>query len=313
MNEAGGPRVNHLSCRYWFILFFLASLGLTVHHNALGASTKGPDTCAACHADIFTSWKASIHAKAYEADSFQKSWKDHGQKSDCLDCHTTGHTKGSTRFEHPGVTCESCHGAMSDGHPGENKMPIPISADMCARCHKKTYQEWKISRHGTKNIRCFDCHQVHSQGLRAGGKEKLCGSCHNQRMNDFAHSTHHKEGLQCETCHMPRFGDNKNRIEGTGASGHTFQVGAEVCSRCHEEMVHSSANLPSLREKVTDVEQQMSVAGVENVFDLNEKVKNLEWQLNRLRQSVWVAAVLGLLAGLGLGWLGVYTLIRRKK
>jgi len=272
----------------------------------------GPDTCGTCHSDIYTSWKSSIHAKAFSSQKFQEVWTGHLKKPECLRCHTTGHTPGSLKYDFAGVTCESCHGTMSDGHPGESKMPIPVSSDMCQQCHKKTYQEWKISKHGQKNIRCFDCHLVHSQGLRLGGGDALCGSCHSKRLNDFAHSTHHLQGLKCSTCHMPADADKDKAIEGTGAPGHTTSVGSAVCSRCHEEMVHKSSNLPTLREKVSEINQQMSVAGVESVFDLNEKLKDREWQLARARQSVWVVAVLGVLAGLLLGWLGCWYLLRRR-
>jgi hypothetical protein len=273
----------------------------------------GPDTCADCHSDIYENWKVSIHAKAYTNDFFQKSWKENDQKPACLDCHTTGHNKDTLTFIHNGVSCESCHGAMSQGHPDSAKMSVPISSEMCQSCHQKTYKEWKMSKHGGKNIRCFDCHNVHSQGLRAGGGDTLCGSCHSNRLTDFAHSTHHSEGLHCSTCHMPAYKSHETNIEGTGAAGHTLFVGGEVCSRCHEDTVHKSAMLPQLREKVTEINQEMSVAGVSNVFDLNEKVKELQWHLARSRQSLWVAAVLFFLIGLSLGWLGGWYLYVRKR
>lgn len=281
--------------------------------NARAVEYAGADICAACHADIFAEWKGSLHARAFSSEKFQRLWKENHKKPQCLECHTTGHAAGTNKYQHAGVTCESCHGAMSEGHPGDAKMPIPISSEMCKSCHDKTYKEWKISRHGKKNIRCFDCHKVHGQGLRVGGGEKLCGSCHTERLKDFAHSTHHTEGLECNTCHMPLYPAQKDAIEGTGAAGHALSVGADVCSRCHEEMVHKSANLPDLRGKVTEMNQQMSLAGVESVFDLNEKVSELQWRLNRARQSIWIVAVIAVLAGLSLGWLGGWYLLRKRR
>lgn len=293
------------------VLFFLCACSSLP--SARSADFAGSETCADCHSDIFETWKSSIHAGAFSNDAFQRSWKDHAGSPECLACHTTGHETGTPRFAHAGVTCESCHGPMSPGHgDGSVAMPIPASAEMCRSCHEKTYQEWKLSAHGENDIRCFDCHNVHAQGLRAGGGDALCGSCHSDRLTDFAHSTHRVEGLECSTCHMPRARTHGEAIEGTGASGHALSVGAEVCSRCHEDTVHKSGKLPQLRERVTQINQQMVAAGVDNVFDLNERVKGLEWRLARARQSGWVVALLFLMLGLSLGWLGGWYVYRRR-
>lgn len=295
-------------------LFLFPFLLLLVSPSAARAGEyAGADTCGACHSDIYDTWKSSIHANAYTSPSFKKAWEENGKKPECLDCHTTGHKAGTLEFEHQGITCESCHGKMDEGHPDTAKMPIPVSSEMCESCHKKTYQEWKISKHGQKGIRCFDCHNVHAQGLRAGGGDSLCGSCHQSRLTDFAHSTHHLEGLNCSTCHMPMYQPRGMSIEGTGAAGHSLSVGAEVCSRCHEDTVHKGAQLPHLRDKVTEINQQMTVAGVDNIFDLNEKVKDREWRLARAQQGMWVAAVLFLMIGLLVGWLGGWYLYGRKR
>ncbi len=299
--------------RKWLIGFLIAGTVLSTGSVRLFAEYAKPDTCGACHSDEYESWKTSIHAKAYESDSFQKAWTERKKDPSCLECHTTGHESGTLKYAEAGVTCESCHGAMSEGHPDTAKMPIPASSEMCLTCHKKAYQEWKVSKHGLKNIRCFDCHNVHAQGLRAGGGDALCGSCHQNRMTDFAHSSHHMAGLKCSTCHMPEYKTHGEKIMGTGAAGHTLSVGAEVCSRCHEDTVHKSAEIPELREKVSEINQQISVAGVHSVFDLNEKVKELQWQLARSEQGMWVAGILFLIFGLSLGWLGGWYLYGRKR
>lgn len=277
-----------------------------------GATFAGPDTCAACHADIHVEWKSSVHARAYSDEQFRNVWQKEGKRAACLQCHTTGHTKGTLKFEHAGVTCESCHGALGDNHPASSPMPIPMASEMCKTCHQKTYLEWKLSKHGEKGIRCFDCHNVHGQGLRAGGGDKLCGSCHAERMKNFAHATHKVQGLQCSTCHMPQFANKESMINGSGAAGHALSVGAETCTRCHEETVHNSNNLPELREQLSDMKKQMSLAGVENAYDLKEQISTLEWKLSRARQSNWVIGLLFLSLGLILGWIVGWTLLRRR-
>jgi hypothetical protein len=274
------------------------------------AGFAGPDTCSACHPDEHQAWKGSLHARALN-DRFKAVWKERGSRPECLTCHTTGHAKGSLSYAHPGVSCESCHGAMADGHPGD-KMPLPVSSDMCASCHRKTHQEWKISRHGQKDIRCFDCHNAHGQGLRAGGGDALCGSCHPGRLKDFAHATHRREGLTCATCHMPHFAEDREAVAGTNTPGHSLSVGVEVCSRCHEETVHKSGHLTDLKSELGETKKQLALTGVEDAFEMKEQVRDLSWRLERARQSAWLTAVLGLLAGLGLGWLGAWYLLRRR-
>lgn len=291
-------------------LLGLAAVLLLCRPLLRAADFVGPDTCADCHPKESGDWKGSIHAGAY-SEKFKKVWKEHGGQPACLDCHTTGHKKGTTNFVHAGVSCESCHGAMTPGHPAE-KMSLPVSSAMCAGCHKKSHQEWKLSKHGQKDIRCFDCHNVHSQGLRAGGGDALCGTCHAAKQKDFAHATHHVEGLKCATCHFPAYPDKADAIQGTGAPGHSLSVGAEVCSRCHEEMVHKSSHMNELRTEVSEFKKQMSLAGVTNVFDLKEQERDLQWRLDRAKQSAWLTALLGFLGGLGLGWLGGWYLLRRR-
>lgn len=276
--------------------------GIAAGSAARGAEYSGPETCAACHEEEHKAWKSSLHARAYSG-RFQTSWNEHGKAPQCLACHTTGAKKNSLHFAFEGVTCESCHGAKSEEHPGGSKMPIPVSSEMCNACHLKTYQEWKVSRHGQKNVRCFDCHQVHAQGLRAGGGDRLCGSCHPGRLKDFAHATHHLEGLKCATCHMPGRPDRAGAIEGTGAAGHALSVGGEVCARCHEEMVHASHKIRTLTGQVQDLKPSALVKQVE---DKETRIRQLELEVHlqkgRMIRMVILACVIGMAAGGVVAW-----------
>ena len=288
------------------IFFLFLFLSLTAR-----AGYSGPNACSACHSQEYLEWKPSLHAGAYASAVFQKSWKLNGAKAECLACHTTGWKKGTKDFNHEGVSCESCHGPMAESHPAV-KMPIPVSSDMCRTCHKSTHGEWTLSPHGQKNIRCFDCHKAHGQGLRLGGGDALCGSCHATKMKDFAHATHHQEGLTCTTCHFPSSPAGPDAIMGTGAPGHNLSVGPQVCARCHEEAVHKSSHLVELQDRFSETQKHMAVAGVKNVFELNEKNKDLEWRLDRARSSGWLVAVLGLMAGLGFGWTAAWLALRKR-
>ena len=47
----------------------------------------------------------------------------------------------------------------------------------------------------------------------------------------------------------------------------------------------------------------MAAAGVTNVFELKEHARDLEWQLARVRQGLWLVAALAFAVGIALGWL----------
>lgn len=191
-------------------------------------------------------------------------------------------------------------------------MPLPITSQVCRDCHRGTFQEWQMSKHGQNEIRCFDCHGVHAQTLRSKGGDELCGACHSKRLEDFAHATHQLEGLHCNTCHMPVSVD-PDLIEGAGASGHTLYVGTEVCSRCHADMVHSSSQLPEMREQLMEAIQGEYLTGGKGAVELYEEVSALNWMLESARRKLWTVSVLGLVIGLALGWMFGWYVFEKKR
>ncbi len=280
--------------------------------TAQAADFAGPKKCRNCHRDEYNEWQNSPHAMAY-SESFQQTWKGIGSEVSCLVCHTTGTDVETETFAHEGVTCESCHGIMSKGHSKKGaEMPLPITSEVCQDCHKRTYQQWQISRHSQEDIRCFDCHGVHAQTLRSNGGDLLCGACHSKRLEDFAHATHQQEGLHCNSCHMPRT-DSDDVIEGAAAPGHTLFVGAEVCGRCHGDMVHSSSQLPEMREQINTLTKGELLTGGKGAVELYEEVQNLTWMLDGARQKLWTVSILGLVVGLLLGWMGGWFIFASKR
>ena len=273
----------------------------------------GPAKCRTCHKEEYTQWKDSPHALAF-SDRFQTVWKEVGSEFSCLACHATGADAQAETFSHPGVTCESCHGVMSLGHAKKDaEMPLPVTSEVCRDCHKRSYQEWQMSQHGQNGIRCFDCHGVHAQTLRANGGDQLCGACHAKRLEDFAHATHQQEGLHCNTCHMPVTAAPEDVIGGAGAAGHTLFVGAEVCGRCHADMVHSSAQLTEMREQLIEAAQAETLTGGKSALELYEENSTLTWKLDNARQKVWTASVAVLVVGLLLGWMFGWYVFEKKR
>jgi formate-dependent nitrite reductase cytochrome c552 subunit len=216
---------------------------------ALAEEEKESDTCAVCHEQETKEWMDSPHVQSIN-DRFLAEWKREGQKWECLVCHTSQYDRKSGKFSHAGVSCLSCHGPVTGDHPDKVKKLLPVTSETCESCHSVTYGEWRISAHGQKNIRCFDCHKMHGMKLRKDDADQMCGTCHTERLKDYSHATHHVKGVQCITCHMPQVMGAGLKIKGTGARGHTFSVGAETCANCHKEMVHTRSDIATLEGEV---------------------------------------------------------------
>lgn len=262
----------------------------------------GPETCAGCHAAEHEEWKDSRHAGAF-GEPFASYWKAHGKSAECLGCHTTGFDSTSGQFAFEGVSCESCHGPYREGHPEAGAaMRLATDSSACAGCHRQTFLEWQLSKHGQKGIRCFDCHRVHQQGLRHPSAEAQCGACHAEKLQDFAHATHRASGLTCATCHLPE--PKTTGAGGTGAASHTFLVGAETCAACHEETVHKSQKMQQLESAVTRLSAQPSA---EELARLQGEVRQLEFVADAQRAGRARMMLLAFLMGAAFG--GVLALL----
>jgi len=106
-------------------------------------------------------------------------------------------------------------------------------ADMTAHKNRMQGNDFIQSVMYHRELRCFDCHDVHSNAnpasLRAVGNA-LCLRCHASDMNNPAglkgtvsEHTHHAEGSkgsQCVACHMPLI---EQTIAGNYVASHTFR------------------------------------------------------------------------------------------
>ena len=126
-------------------------------------------------------------------------------------------------------------------------------ADSSAHKNRMQGNDFAQSMMYHRQVRCFDCHQVHSNqnpsNLGAVGNQ-LCITCHTPQSpagphTTIAEHTHHKEGSagsECTACHMPKIaitlGDNF-------VSSHTFRFISPTltdqfgipnpCSTCHAD------------------------------------------------------------------------------
>ena len=115
-------------------------------------------------------------------------------------------------------TCARCHarrGQFSDtwqpGQPlGDAFRAAPIDpglyhVDGQQRDEVYTYGSFLQSRMYAHGVTCSDCHEPHSQKLRAPGNA-VCAQCHASTRYDTPTHTHHpadSHGAQCTACHMP--------------------------------------------------------------------------------------------------------------
>ncbi len=260
------------------ICLVLAVACVTATTARADVEEKESDRCVLCHEQETKEWQASPHSQTMN-DIFLNEWTNEGKKWECLVCHTSQFDRQTGKFSHDGISCESCHGALKEDHPDTSKMGLPVTSEVCESCHAITYGEWRVSAHGQKNIRCFDCHKMHEMKLRKDQPDQMCGTCHTERLKDFSHATHAIEGLHCLSCHMPEVKGAGMKIRGLGVRGHTFGVGAETCAGCHRDMVHASHERATLNEEV----KQLKAATPEK---LKEQLDQLETDSVKMKEEL---------------------------
>jgi len=114
--------------------------------------------------------------------------------------------------------CARCHsrrGQFSDAHVAGQPLqdafrPALIEPglywpDGQMRAEVYNYASFLTSRMASRGVTCSDCHDPHSQKLRATGND-VCAQCHlAQRFDTPAHHHHAagSDGARCASCHMP--------------------------------------------------------------------------------------------------------------
>jgi predicted CXXCH cytochrome family protein len=261
----------------------------------------GSQACGNCHDEMHETWTSTRHAQAFSSPIFQRDWAELAKQTSCLQCHTTGFDAQSGAYAEEGVGCEACHGSFQPNHPAE-QMPLEPDADLCARCHKNTSDEWQASPHSAAEVQCQACHNPHSQTPMADSITELCTNCHKERGDSFTHSTHANEGLECSNCHMytkPREGDP---IGGLVPTGHTFAVGSDACIGCHQETVHTRDELMKLGGEMPAPTPDVT-ALQQTIHDQEQELSSLETMSTvRLYTGLVQGAIIGLVTGGVAAW-----------
>jgi len=224
-------------------IFFLCGLSLVTFIS--GCSVKeehyllsrfiSPDTCGACHDEIYGQWKGSTHELALVDVVYNAAAKD-GLKglTDrdeieeaelCVKCHTpVGYVSGYpfktsddlSKIQEPaqhGVQCDFCHsieGAYAiynakfrldpgngESDPGTKRGPFK---DSQSDFHKSSFSEFH-----TKSELCGTCHDVRHVSF---------GTRLENTYQEWKSSKYRKEGVQCQDCHMYQ----RKGVPGTGST-----------------------------------------------------------------------------------------------
>jgi predicted CXXCH cytochrome family protein len=270
--------------------------------SAGGATYAGSQACELCHEDIHKDWQGTRHSQAFSSPIFQRDWTQLSQQTSCLQCHTTGFDPATGSYVEEGVTCESCHGPFRTDHPAQ-PMPIKPDADLCARCHQNTTDEWKASPHNKAGVQCQACHNPHAQVPMADSITALCTNCHKERGDSFTHSTHANAGLECSNCHMYRAPRTEDPIGGLVPTGHTFTVGSDACIGCHKENVHTRDELVKLGGQAVPT-PEVSVDDLKkNILEKEDAITTLQASAQaRLYTGLIQGAIIGLVTGGAVAW-----------
>ena len=201
--------------------------------------------CAECHS---TNLQKNYDP---EADTYQTTWSEINVS--CQACHGPGaeHVAWGRSWKAGNGDTESSNGLIVDFRGHDSRYQV----DTCARCHSRRRQVSAEDAHGrhllddflpsllrddlyhadgqildevyvygsflqskmyAAGVRCTDCHDAHSAGLKAPGND-LCVQCHQPHNNrrfatlkarHYDSTTHHfhpagSPGAQCVNCHMP--------------------------------------------------------------------------------------------------------------
>ena len=153
-------------------------------------------------------------------------------------------------------SCAACHARRSTiseahqaGAPLENSHRLAMLtapnyyADGQQREEVYVWGSFLQSKMFQRGVTCMDCHEPHSQKLRAEGNA-LCLRCHNA--NDFETPRHHQHkagsaGAQCAACHMP----TQNYMVIHARQDHSLRVprpdlsetlgSPNACTQCHRD------------------------------------------------------------------------------
>jgi predicted CXXCH cytochrome family protein len=167
-------------------------------HVALHEAGGGPVTGGEGLAVVFDPWSPDAWQRSGEARIASRiEPPTHDVEIDvCAPCHS----RRATLVDPPEIGAP-----FLDGHRPRLLDPDLYFADGQIRDEVYVWGSFLQSRMYAAGVRCSDCHDPHSLGLRREGNA-LCDGCHDRAVYDVkAHHGHApgSAGAQCVSCHMP--------------------------------------------------------------------------------------------------------------
>ncbi|MGK7346390.1 MAG: multiheme c-type cytochrome [Candidatus Nitrospinota bacterium M3_3B_026] len=199
----------------WAVVFVIAAAMASVTAEAEEIDRQGytsAEICSYCHADIYESWKNSLHALSHTNPVFMTAYRrayleTKGEaKKFCLKCHapttySTGDFDAEMKITREGVTCDFCH-TVEDVHLDRPEAPFDLDVGgkkrAAMRQFEKPYEETPAAHVPAyadwfnKAALCGACHEMTNRnGLKTGAT-----------YTEWKNSEYAAAGVQCQDCHM---------------------------------------------------------------------------------------------------------------
>lgn len=202
-----------------------------------GGYYLGAEACRQCHSTAYNAEIKTAHFNTFVDDpndpgDFVSVWKEQGQPTECLPCHTTGWNEEvdnhgadevAYRKERLGIQCEQCHGPGSEhvaGGGDPTKINVDYSSELCGSCHTgehhPTYEEWETSAHkeALEDLQglpfaedeCLECHSAdywydRTVTLETAKYGITCVMCHFAHGSNFEYQLREEGEKLCALCH----------------------------------------------------------------------------------------------------------------
>ena len=229
----GGPGMTAVrQCAVALMLWVLAAAAPAQNAweadpEEIGYSRRGADTCYGCHGN------------------------EPGFQQDAMFLTPHGHPKDDRSPFGPGqLQCEACHGPggahtsrvrRGETRPhminfGEDELaPVEVQNGMCLNCHETHIGvNWDASPHGSDEVSCAGCHQVHIARDPVSSdvtQPDVCYACHQNVRGDFLKFSSHpvrEAQMSCTGCHSPHGSMSDGLLVRNNLN--------ETCYTCHAEL-----------------------------------------------------------------------------
>ncbi len=231
----------------------------------------------------------------------------------------------------PSEGCESCHGP-GEAHASDPEKIKPLqfakvaaseANAQCQTCHNRgEHALWDGSQHENRNLKCIDCHSVHSSEgptlMRKKTQQLTCARCHQTITNKqqrFNHMPVREGKMTCASCHNVHGSVNVKllrtgtTVDQSCTSCHTEKRGpflwehapvVDSCTTCHDS--HGSNNDRMLQAKLPFLCQRCHVTSrhpptvyegftlhehAERQQDLRQGLRELPPAAARVEPSQW--------------------------